>query len=75
MGTKGCHCRCGRSDRDDFTPIAHVLSHSGMVMRACGRGLGAKARSHYTGIRVIVARVIVALDCSLLYGLLILVGQ
>ena len=35
MGTKGCHCRCGRSDRDDFTPFAHVLSHSGKVMRAC----------------------------------------
>ena len=26
---------CGRSDRDDFTPFAHVLSHSGRVMRAC----------------------------------------
>ena len=34
MGTKGCHCRCGRLD-DDFTPFAHVLSHSGTVMRAC----------------------------------------
>ena len=42
MRTKGCHCR---SDQIDFTPIAHVLGHSGMVMRACGRGLGAKDRS------------------------------
>ena len=42
---KYCHCRCGRSDRDDFTPLAHVLSHSGMVMRAWGRSLGAKDRS------------------------------
>ena len=42
MGTKGCH---GWSDRNDLPPLAHVLSHSGMVMRACGRGLGAKDRS------------------------------
>ena len=33
------------SDRDHFTLFAHVLSHSGMVMRACGRSLGAKDRS------------------------------
>ena len=62
MGTKRCHCYCGRSDHDDFTPLAHVLSYSGMVMRACGCGLGAKDRSHLTGIHVIVARIIVALD-------------
>ena len=57
MGTKGCYCRCGRSDRDDFTPIAHVLSHSGMVMRACGRGFGSQGsialnwHSRYSGTR------------------------
>ena len=63
MGPKGCHCRCDRSDSDDFTPLAHVLSRWEMVMRACGCGLWAKDRSRKTGIRVIVARVIVALDC------------
>ena len=52
---------------DQTAIISHLLpmcwGHSGMVMRACGRGLGAKNRSCYTGIRVIMARVIVALDC------------
>ena len=30
MGTKGCHCCCDRSDHDDFTPFAHVLSRVGV---------------------------------------------
>ena len=43
---------------DQTAMISHLLlSHSGMVMRACGRGLGAKDR-------VIVACIIVALDCT-----------
>ena len=42
---KGVIAAVADQDRDDFTPFAHVLSHSGMVMRACGHGLGAKDRS------------------------------
>ena len=34
MGTKRCHCCCGRLDRDDFVPLAPVPNYSGMVMRA-----------------------------------------
>ena len=54
MGTKGCHCRCGWSDSDDFTPLAHVLSHSGMVMRARFGSQGSIAlnwHSRYSGTR------------------------
>ena len=52
METKGCHCRNGRSDSDDFTPFAHVLSHSGMVMRARFGSQGSIAlngHSRYSG--------------------------
>ena len=41
-GNKGVSLPLWPPDRNDFTPLAHVLSHSGMVMLACGRGLWAK---------------------------------
>ena len=52
METKGCHCHCGGSDCDDFTPLAHVLSHSWMVKWACFGSQGSIAlnwHSHYSG--------------------------
>ena len=57
-----------------FCPCAEPLGDGHEGMSWCGRGLGAKDRSRWTGIRVIVARVIVALDCSHLRDLIAAIG-
>ena len=58
MGTKACHCRCGRSDSDDFTPLAHVSAeplgdgHEGMWARFESQGsIALNWHSRYSGTR------------------------